>query len=263
MKISVITATYNSEKTIADTIKSVLKQSYKNIEYIIIDGHSYDGTLEIIKKYEHLFGGRLKWISEEDKGLYDAMNKGVKMATGEIVGILNSDDYFTSNYVLQNVAETFQKEKVIDAVYGDIHFIRPESPDRIYRYYSSALFRPRFMRFGFMPPHPSLYVKRELYVKYGYYSLDFKIASDFELMVRFFCTNKVKSKYIRMDFVTMRTGGVSTKNIKSRLLGSKEDVLACRKNGIYTNIFFICVKYLYKVFEFIPILKRKAPRLLL
>lgn len=247
MKISVITVTYNSAKTLASTFDSVLRQTYPDIEYWVIDGQSTDGTLDIIKTYEKKFGGRLHWISEPDRGIYDAMNKGIAHCTGDIVGTLNSDDYFTSDDVLQHIADHFTPD--IDAVYGDIHFIREGEPDKITRYYSSALFRPMWLRFGFMPAHPSFYLRRSLYEKHGGYSLDYKIAADYEMMVRLFHKHKLRARYLKKDFVTMRMGGVSTKNVHNRMLITREDVKACRQNGLYSNIMLISVKYLYKIFE--------------
>ena len=160
MKVSIITAAYNAEKTIEDTIKSILKQSYTDIEYIIVDGCSKDRTVDIIKKYEPEFKGRLKWISEKDKGIYDAMNKGIRMATGDIIGILNSDDFFTSDDIISTVNETFEKHNP-DAIYGDIHFVNDSNLNKTVRYYSSKIFRRGLMRFGFIPAHPSFYIKRE------------------------------------------------------------------------------------------------------
>lgn len=249
MTISLITATYNSEATIADTLKSVLAQTYKDIEYWIIDGCSKDGTMDILKHYEPMFNGKLHIISEPDKGIYDAMNKGIARATGDVVGLLNSDDYYTSDDALATIAHFFSHNDA-DAIYGDIHFVNDSNPEKCVRYYSSALFRPWLLRFGFMPAHPSFYVRREVYQKYGTYSLDYKIASDYDLMVRLLYKHRIKATYIKKDFVTMRTGGISTKSVKNRLLISREDVKACRRNGLYTNIAFISVKYLYKVFEF-------------
>lgn len=247
--ISIITATYNSAKTINDTIKSVLCQTNKDFEYIIVDGGSTDETIDIVKSYESEFFGRLKWVSEKDKGIYDAMNKGIKMASGDIIGILNSDDYYTSDDILQTIADAFKCQNV-DAIYGDIHFIKDGVPDKCVRYYSSRLFSPFWLRFGFMPAHPSFYCKREVFDKSGLYRLDYKIGSDYEMMVRLFRKHKISSRYVPKDFVTMRTGGASNSNLQSRLTLIKEDVKACRDNGIYTNELFICLKFLYKIFEF-------------
>ena len=247
--ISIITATFNSAKTLKDTIQSVLRQTNKDFEYLIIDGGSTDETIDIVKSYESEFSGRLKWVSEKDQGIYDAMNKGIKMASGDVVGILNSDDYFTSDDILQTVDNAFKSHE-IDAIYGDIHFIRDGNPQKCVRYYSSRMFRPFWLRFGFMPAHPSFYCKREIFDKAGLYSLDYKIGADYEMMVRLFKKYKIVSRYINKDFVTMRTGGASTRNVKSRLTLIKEDVRACRDNGVYTNELFICMKFLYKMFEF-------------
>ena len=247
--ISIITATFNSAKTLKDTIQSVLRQTNKDFEYLIIDGGSTDETIDIVKSYESEFSGRLKWVSEKDQGIYDAMNKGIKMASGDVVGILNSDDYFTSDDILQTVDNAFKSHE-IDAIYGDIHFIRDGNPQKCVRYYSSRMFRPFWLRFGFMPAHPSFYCKREIFDKAGLYSLDYKIGADYEMMVRLFKRHKIVSRYIHKDFVTMRTGGASTRNVKSRLTLIKEDVRACRDNGVYTNELFICMKFLYKMFEF-------------
>ena len=247
--ISIITATYNSAETINDTIKSVLCQTNKDFEYIIVDGGSTDETIDIVKSYESEFSGKLKWVSEKDKGIYDAMNKGIKMASGDIIGILNSDDYYTSDDILQTIADAFKCQNV-DAIYGDIHFIKDGVPDKCVRYYSSRLFSPFWLRFGFMPAHPSFYCKREVFDKSGLYRLDYKIGSDYEMMVRLFRKHKISSRYVPKDFVTMRTGGASNSNLNSRLTLIKEDVRACRDNGIYTNELFICLKFLYKIFEF-------------
>ena len=247
--ISIITATYNSAETINDTIKSVLCQTNKDFEYIIVDGGSTDETIDIVKSYESEFSGRLKWGSEKDKGIYDAMNKGIKMASGDIIGILNSDDYYTSDDILQTIADAFKCQNV-DAIYGDIHFIKDGVPDKCVRYYSSRLFSPFWLRFGFMPAHPSFYCKRDVFDKSGLYRLDYKIGSDYEMMVRLFRKHKISSRYVPKDFVTMRTGGASNSNLQSRLTLIKEDVKACRDNGIYTNELFICLKFLYKIFEF-------------
>lgn len=247
--ISIITATFNSAKTLKDTIQSVLRQTNKDFEYLIIDGGSTDDTIDIVKSYESEFSGRLKWVSEKDQGIYDAMNKGIKMASGDVVGILNSDDYFTSDDILQTVDNAFKSHE-IDAIYGDIHFIRDGNPQKCVRYYSSRMFRPFWLRFGFMPAHPSFYCKREIFDKAGLYSLDYKIGADYEMMVRLFKRHKIKSLYVNKDFVTMRTGGASNNNVRSRLTLIEEDVKACRVNGIYTNRFFIMLKFLYKIFEF-------------
>lgn len=247
--ISIITATFNSAKTLKDTIQSVLRQTNKDFEYLIIDGGSTDETIDIVKSYESEFSGRLKWVSEKDQGIYDAMNKGIKMASGDVVGILNSDDYFTSDDILQTVDNAFKSHE-IDAIYGDIHFIRDGNPQKCIRYYSSRMFTPFWLRFGFMPAHPSFYCKREVFEKAGLYSLDYKIGADYEMMVRLFKKYRIMSQYINKDFVTMRTGGASNNNVRSRITLINEDVKACKENGVYTNCLFVMLKFMYKIFEF-------------
>ena len=163
MKVSIITATFNSEKTLQDTLDSVLRQDYRDIEHIIVDGESTDATVDMIRAYaSKTTSYSVKWVSEKDRGIYDAMNKGIAMATGDVVGILNSDDYFTSNDIVSKLAKPFEDD-TLEAVYGDIHFIHDGEPDKITRYYSSKIFSPFWVRFGFMPAHPSLYVRREVY----------------------------------------------------------------------------------------------------
>lgn len=250
MNISIITIVYNSADTIRHTFDSILKQTYQQIEYIVIDGASTDQTLSIIKEYEPRFEGRMQWISEPDQGLYDAINKGIGLATGDIVGCLNADDFYTNEQVLEKITNVFQKED-IDAIYGDVHFVKPYNLLKCVRYYSSKYFHPRFLRFGFMPAHPSFYIKRCCYEKYGTYSLDYSIASDFDLMVRFFHVAKIRYKYLPMDFVTMRTGGASTKNLNARLKLNREEIKACRKYGIRTNWVLMGTRYFYKVLEFL------------
>lgn len=249
MKISIITVAFNSEDTIEDTLRSVLKQTYTQIEYLVIDGASTDGTLDIVKRYVPLFEGRLKWISEKDNGIYDAMNKGIRMSSGEIIGILNSDDYFTSDDVIVNFVNAFD-DRDLDAVYGDIHFIKDGSPDKCIRYYSSARFCKGWLRFGFMPAHPSFYARKRVFDKAGLYKTDYKIGSDYEMMVRLFWRYHINAKYISKDFVTMRAGGLSTKNLSSKMILIKDDVRACRENNVYSNMFMICIKFIYKIFEF-------------
>lgn len=249
MKVSIVTASFNSANTIRDTIDSVLRQTYHDIEYIVKDGGSTDGTVDILKEYEPKFCGRMKWITEKDKGIYDGMNKGILMSTGDVVGTLNSDDFFTDEHVIENMVKAMEEKKV-DAVYGDIHFVKNCDLKTTVRYYSSKHFKPFWLRFGFMPAHPSFYLKRDAYEKAGLYKTDYKIGSDFEMMVRLFHKYRISYYYLPQDFVTMRSGGASTRNINSRITLLKEDVKACRENGIYTNCLIIALKYLYKATEF-------------
>lgn len=249
MKVSIITVAKNSDRTIEDTMKSVLGQTFADIEYIVVDGCSTDKTMDIVRSYEGAFGGRMKWISKRDEGIYDAMNTGIQMSTGDVVGTLNSDDYFTSADVIERMVKLFE-ESHTDAVYGDIHFIHDTDPQKCVRYYSSRLFKPAWLRFGFMPAHPSFYCRKEIFDMAGLYKTDYKIGADFEMMVRLFKVHNIRARYLPIDFVTMRTGGASTKNFHSRIQLVKDDVRGCRENGIYTNMLMISLKFLYKIFEF-------------
>lgn len=251
MKISIITVTFNSEKTINDTIQSVLMQSYSNIKYIIIDGKSNDSTLGIVKEYIPLFSGRLKYISEKDSGIYDAMNKGIKLASGDIIGIINSDDFYKSNNVIASVANAFN-DNSIEVVFGNIQFVNPNNKTRIVRKYSGKGFRPWMFRWGIMPPHPSFFTRKSCYEKYGMYNSTFNISGDYDLMVRFLLVKKLKYKYMDLDMVIMRLGGASTKSIRSLLINNNYNVIrACRENGVYTNIFMVSLRYIKKISELI------------
>ncbi len=250
MKISIITATYNSASTLKDTIESVLAQTYQDIEYIIVDGASKDDTLDIIHHYEPLFNGRLKYVSEPDKGLYDAMNKGIDMATGDAVGVLNSDDFFTHKDVIKGVAEAMSDEQ-IDAVYGDVHYVNAERLDKCVRYYSSKRFRPWWMRLGFMPAHPSFYCRREVYKAYGKFDTSYRVAADFEQLLRLIFVRKIKTKYLNENFVTMRTGGVSNANLNSRWLIMLDHRRALRTNNVGSSYFLLSLRYIYKAMEVI------------
>jgi len=223
VKISIITATFNSGATLRDTIESVLHQSYQDYEHIIIDGLSDDSTLSIISEFEPRYHGRLKCISEKDRGLYDAMNKGINMARGEVVGILNSDDFYTSNDVLATVAKEIEG---VDAVYGDIHYVAPANLNKCVRYYSSKSFRRWKMRLGFMPAHPSFYCRRKVYARYGLFDLGFKVAADFEQLLRLIYIHNISTRYIEKDFVTMRTGGASSSGLKSHKNIIRDHILA-------------------------------------
>ncbi|WP_455607319.1 glycosyltransferase family 2 protein [Bacteroides sp.] len=250
MKISLITITYNSTSTFRDTIESVLLQTYPDIEYIVVDGASKDNTVDIIKEYEPRFEGRMHWISEKDKGIYDAMNKGIRMATGDIVGIINSDDFYHRTDVIEQVAKAFQ-DKAVQAVYGDVRFVNPDNLDKTVRYYSSKNFSPRRFRYGFMPAHPTFFTYRNYFEEWGYYKTDYKIAADYELLIRFLYTHYLKAQYLPLDFMKMRTGGASTASIKSNILLNKEIVRACKENGIWTCMSLLFMKYFIKVFELV------------
>lgn len=248
MKISLITVTYNSARTIKDTIESVLSQTYEDYEYLVIDGASKDNTMDIVRSYEALFKGKLKWVSESDRGIYDAMNKGIRLSSGDVVGLLNSDDFFRDRDVLSRVAEVFDKKPDIGCTIADLCFVDSEDTSKVVRYYSSAGWHPGLFRWGVEPPHPTFYCRKAIYEKLGYYKLDYKIAADYELMIRFLLVAGVPYEYLPMNMLCMRMGGESTKNLYNILIvNNKEAVRACRENGVKTNLPMILCKYIYKI----------------
>lgn len=252
MLISIITPTYNSASTLADTLKSVASQDYKDIEHIIVDGLSKDKTLEIAKSFPHVS----KIISEKDRGIFDAMNKGIRHSTGEVIGILNSDDFFANSAVLSRIAEEISKEG-IDAVYGDVYFVSPADTTKVVRNYSAKNFKTWKFAFGYTPPHPTFYAKKKLYDQYGLFNPDYKYAADYELMMRFMYKQKISTKYIDAVLAMMRTGGASNKNFLVKYGLNQEVVQACKANGVYTNMFILFAKYLLKINEFIsPVFNR-------
>ena len=245
MKISVITVCFNSEKTIADTIDSVLAQTYADIEYIIVDGASSDGTASIIQQYGTAV---THFISEPDKGIYDAMNKGVRAATGDVICILNSDDIYIHNNVIANIAEEFNSHSNTDIIFGDLEF-RSADLSTVVRVCRFRYFRPLLLRFGWMPPHPATFVRRHLYDDHGLYSLDYTISSDYEIFVRWLMVNKASWKHIPGKLISMRVGGASTASLRSSLRLNLEIVKACKENGIYTNIVLVLLKIPFKLME--------------
>ena len=252
MKISVITATWNSGKTVEDTIKSVVSQTYGNVEHVIKDGASKDNTLEICNDWQKMYHGKtMRIVSGKDCGIYDAMNQGIEAATGDVIGILNSDDFFTSDDVLERVADEFSKNPGLEAIYGDIHFVKDTDLKKCTRYFSSRFFRPWMLRFGFMPAHPSFYVRREVYEKYGLYDLDFHTSSDFEMMVRLFVKYKIRTKYVNKDFVTMRAGGESTAGIAAKRKVNRDIAGSLRKHGIRSNQLLQSLRYMWRMGEMI------------
>ena len=249
MIITIITATYNSCATVRDTVCSVMQQSFNDWKMIIKDGVSKDSTLNICSELAEKAGGTISIISGHDDGIYDAMNQGINMADGDIIGILNSDDFYTSNDVLYTVAKAFEEDPTLEAVYGDVHYCKADDIAKPVRYYSSKFFRPWLMRLGFMPAHPSFYVRREVFEKYGLFDPSYKIAADFDLLLRFIFINRIKTKYIEKDFVTMREGGASSSGIKSHMQINKEHLACLRKNGVRSNLFLLSLRYFYKLYE--------------
>ena len=251
MKISVITATYNSAHTLRDTMESVLRQGYTDYEYIVVDGASKDATVDIIREYEPRFGGRMRWVSEPDKGIYDAMNKGLAMATGDAVGLLNSDDFYTSDDILKTVARELSAPDAPDAIYGDVHYVNDEDLTKQVRYYSSKRFTRKRMRMGYMPAHPSLYFRRECYEKYGTFDTSYRVAADFENLLRLIYVNNIRMRYIEKDFVTMRMGGASSSGLQSYKRIMKDHFRAFRKNNVPLNYVLYFWRYVEKLFEFV------------
>ena len=274
MKITLITACFNSEATIRTAIDSVLSQKGVDIEYIIVDGGSTDGTVDIIKEYSTR-STRLtfKWISEKDSGMYDAINKGIKMATGDVVGILNADDILASDDTLAHIVAHFEERqtvenrsdlistvsnnKCIDALYADIRFVREGETvaalreAKTVRYCSAKRWRPWMFRFAAMVPHPSFYVRRECFARIGGYSLDYRICADFELELRYLYLAKLRAAYLPECVVVMRMGGASTAGWRSNVEINREDLRALRSHGIWSCMPLIYLKYLFKVWGFV------------
>lgn len=242
MKLSIITVVWNNKDTITDAMDSVLTQTYKNIEYIIVDGDSTDGTIEIVKSYEDKI---TKFISERDKGLYDAMNKGIALATGDVIGILNSDDFYIDEFVIEKVMKEFE-EKKCDSLYADLVYVKPENLDKTIRYYDSSKCGVENFRYALYPAHPTFFVKRWVYEKFGVFKTDYRIGADFDIMARFLYTNKISYSYLNEPLIKMRMGGVST-SFSSIWINSLEQLRVCRENNINSNLFMIFLKYPIKL----------------
>lgn len=242
-KISIITVVFNAEKTIQNTIESVLSQTYKNIEYIIVDGCSTDNTSKIISTYADRIS---KYICEKDDGIYDAMNKGIRIATGDIVGILNSDDFYVSDNILSTVANAFNSID-IDSVYGDLFYVDQDDTSKIIRRWKSREYEANLFRSGWHPAHPTLFIKRKVYLENGLFNLKFKIAADYELMLRFMEKCKISSLYIPEVFVKMRTGGASNGSLLNIIKANIECVKAWKENGLSVNFMLFATKPLSKI----------------
>lgn len=245
MKISIITVCYNSAATLERNIISVSAQTYKNIEHIVIDGNSNDGTVEIIKRHEDKIS---KWISEPDKGLYDAMNKGIALATGDLIGVLNSDDTFYSGTVLSEIV-SFHNQNSIEASVGTI--VQHTATGKVVRVYSSKKWSPEKLTIGFMPPHPSIFFKKELFAKYGNYALGFVIGADYELIIRFFLKNKISWKYSGITTTSMLVGGLSSSGSSSYNLITQEIKKALLMNEICFSSIKIKFRFLWKIIGFV------------
>lgn len=247
MKVSIITITYNSAETVEDTIQSVLAQDYPNIEYIIVDGASKDSTMAIVNRYKD----KIATIhSEPDKGIYDAMNKGVRLATGELIGILNSDDFYADTKVISDIVKTLQAAAA-DGCYADLVYVDRNDTQRVVRTWKSGEYRQgQFLR-GWMPPHPTFFVKRTVYEAHGTYSLQLRSAADYELMLRFMHKHAVRVAYLPRVITKMRAGGQSNVTFKNRWKANREDRLAWKMNGLQPGLFTLIRKPLSKLFQFI------------
>ena len=246
--ITVITITYNSIKTLRDTLNSVKEQTYPFIEHIIIDGGSTDGSVELCWEYAHIS----YILSEKDNGIYDALNKGIKKSSGDLICILHSDDVFYSKDVLENVSDVFKSNNELSAIYGDIIQVKQIGKFILKRFYNSKNWNPKLFAWGRMPAHPSFICKRDIYDNFGYYKTNYKIAADYEFLIRVFHNSNLYIEYKPMITTLMKAGGVSTKNLKNLTILNIEIKRACLENGIYTNMFMIYSKYLYKFLQLIP-----------
>ena len=246
-KVSIITVCFNSAKTIEDTIKSVLSQTYENIEYIIIDGLSNDKTLDIINKYKDEIA---VIISEKDNGLYDAINKGISLATGDIIANLNSDDFYIDNNVISDVVSKFEEEKT-DLLYSDLYYVDAANTKKVKRYWKSGEYKTGLFYKGWMPPHPTFFVKKYVYNKYGSFNLDLKSAADYEIMLRFIHKHECSVSYLKRVTVRMRVGGVSNKSLSNRIKANREDKKAWKINDLKPKRFTFLKKPISKIKQFI------------
>ena len=245
--VSIITVCWNNVATIGRTLKSVSAQDWPHVEHIVVDGASSDGTQDIVASC----GAHVaRFVSEPDMGIYDAMNKGILLATGDVIGFLNADDYYPTASTLRSVADSFAAHSV-DAVLGDVAFFRAKAPHRSIRRYDSGRFRPSRIAWGWMPAHPAMFLRREVYQRFGLYRTDFRIAADFEFVARAFGSGSLNYWHLPEVVVAMQMGGVSTQGLRSTVIINREIVRACRANGISTNLPKILTKYVVKVLEFV------------
>lgn len=250
MKISIITICFNSEDYIKTAIKSVLNQTYSDLEYVLVDGMSSDSTVSIIKEYEPLFAGKMKWVSERDKGLYDAMNKGINMATGDVIGILNSDDLYVDNNVLELVMSNFNKNPNLDMVFGDLIYVKQNDVNSTVRTWVSQPYFENFFERGNVPPHPSLFLRSRVYKKAGVFNLSYKLAADYEFMLRVFKKFNFSSIYLNNVLVKMRLGGATNKNFMNIFNGNKEILRSWNENGLRPPFLLMPLRVIKRIKQF-------------
>lgn len=243
--VTVITVVFNGAATIEHTIRSVIEQTYDNVEHIIIDGGSTDATLDILRKYE---GDIDYWVSERDAGIYDAMNKGIALARGDYIGMLNSDDFFANPSALEKIVTRLAVGNV-DAVFSCLDIVDPANLVRVLRKYRVSSFSTFMLRIGVMPPHPTFYCKKSCYEKAGPYRTDYRIAADFEMLVRLLLKHHITWEFIDETTVKMRSGGLSSSGIKSNWVVNREIIRACTENGLYTNMFMLALKLPIRLME--------------
>jgi glycosyltransferase involved in cell wall biosynthesis len=247
MKVSIVTVSYNSARTIADCIDSVLSQNHPDIEYIVVDGASSDGTAEMVNRY----GERIsKFLSEPDQGIYDAMNKGLTLCTGDVIGILNSDDFYADDNVISDVVELLEKTNA-DSCYSDLLYVDREQTDEVVRTWISGEYHPnRFLK-GWMPPHPTFFLRRKFYTKYGFFDLTFSTSADYELMLRMLFRHGLTSAYLNRVTIRMRAGGQSNITLHNRLKANREDRRAWKVNGLKAPVYTLMLKPLSKLGQFL------------
>lgn len=243
MKISIITVCFNAEKTLLDTIRSIHEQDYGDIEYIVIDGGSSDGTVQIANEFSRVI---TRFVSEADKGIYDAMNKGIDMASGDVIGILNADDFYPNSCVISEVVNSFRNNPEVKMVLGNVDFVSEGDLNKPVREYSSFKFEPWKMRFGFMPAHPAAFIKKSAYKQVGNYKLGYKIAADFDMFVRMLVVEKFSFIKVNKTYVRMRVGGVSTSGVSSYITTTKEILRSLSENKVYSNYLLVLIRLLIK-----------------
>lgn len=248
MKISIITVVYNNEKTIKDAIESVLGQTYKNIEYVIIDGGSKDNTVNLINEYKDKLG---YFISEKDSGLYDAMNKGIKACTGDVIGILNSDDLYQDSKVIFDVMQQFCIDPELDILYGDLVYVKSEDTSKVVRNWKSKSYYDKFFENANVPPHPSLFVRSKVYKESGLFDVQYKLAADYELMLRMFKKHYFKSKYINRLIIKMRLGGATNQSFTNIVNQNKEILKAWKNNGLQAPFYLMPLRIFKRLIQFI------------